>query len=600
MYYNYDGGDSIYDELGDGHVAYLYEDVDEDGYIVHDSGNYDTSILLIGSNVYDISHDLNNDGFTEFNLTYGYDNVGNVKSKNFNGLSERSYQYDKIYQLLEDDGTDDDGNIRDWEYDSLGNWAKYRLNSVLQTEYTLCNNELNQYYSDGTEIFGYDNSGNLTGDNSRIFVYDQLNRLVEAQSGPWSTVFVYDAVGHRISKEVSQNSTVTSYIEYCYSGDRVIAEYEDLDSDSFCDDLARKYIYGPGIDEPICMIVYDASGIESGRYFYHQDALGSVIALSKYDSTAGFASVVEKYEYTPFGMTTIYSPGTNGIWGDSDDLDDLTVSDYGNPYLFTGRRWDQETSKWDSSSASWINGTALYHYRARGYSPEFGRFLQPDPIGYSDGMNMYAYVGNNPVGFVDPMGLCKGDKWDDMSWSDKLGNGYYYGTGHAEDAFDYWVGKMVENPDNPVYAGMGTLAGLWQPDNFKKNGLSIAMLGGSRLIGKGLGWAGNALKGLRGGVGKIPVGTEFGKLGKVVQNISGKVTGFRGHGLNQTINRGVSPKAILNSVKNPKVVLEQSSGNMVFLSDDAAVVLNNSGKVVTTYPASMFDDTINTILNIVR
>ncbi len=209
---------------------------------------------------------------------------------------------------------------------------------------------------------------------------------------------------------MSQNSTVTSYNEYCYSGDRIIAEYEDLDSDSFCDELARKYIYGLDIDEPICMIVYDASGIEDGLYFYHQDALGSVIALSKYDEINGYASVVEKYDYTPFGLTTIYSPGINGIWGDSDDLDDLTVSNYGNPYLFTGRRWDQETGKWDSTagpSGKWVADTGLYYYRARTYAPEFGRFLQPDPIGYSDGMNMYAYVGNNPVGFVDPMGTSR-------------------------------------------------------------------------------------------------------------------------------------------------------------------------------------------------
>lgn len=63
----------------------------------------------------------------------------------------------------------------------------------------------------------------------------------------------------------------------------------------------------------------------------------------------------------------------------------------GNPYRYTGRRYDPETG--------------LYYYRARMYSPELGRFLQPDPIGYADGMNMYAYVGNNSINMVDPMGL---------------------------------------------------------------------------------------------------------------------------------------------------------------------------------------------------
>lgn len=48
---------------------------------------------------------------------------------------------------------------------------------------------------------------------------------------------------------------VTSYIEYAYNGMQVIAEYEYLDFNSNCDNLARKFIYGPGIDEPICMVV---------------------------------------------------------------------------------------------------------------------------------------------------------------------------------------------------------------------------------------------------------------------------------------------------------------------------------------------------------
>lgn len=85
----------------------------------------------------------------------------------------------------------------------------------------------------------------------------------------------------------------------------------------------------------------------------------------------------------------------------------------GQPYRYTGRRFDSETG--------------LYYYRARYYSPVLGRFLQVDPVGYGDDLNLHAYVGNDPLNRVDPTGMyvdAMGNYYPDSDPSDDVGYNY--------------------------------------------------------------------------------------------------------------------------------------------------------------------------------
>jgi RHS repeat-associated protein len=141
---------------------------------------------------------------------------------------------------------------------------------------------------------------------------------------------------------------------FAYDGADAIAEYNGSNV------LQHRTVFGPGVDEPI--VQYDASG---NRSWLHADERGSIVATS--DASGNMLSIDSYDEYGKPGA------GKSGR------------------FQYTGQMWLPET--------------AAYHFPNRDLDPEGGRFLQTDPAGPVDSANLYTYALNNPVNYVDPLGL---------------------------------------------------------------------------------------------------------------------------------------------------------------------------------------------------
>jgi RHS repeat-associated protein len=276
-------------------------------------------------------------------------------------------------------------------------------------------NEINQRTVAGNNaLLAHDKNGNTTdtgafgasfpGSGLKL-EWDALNRLRKVHKwDPASFSYqlvaehTYDCHNRRIRKVVTNSGAINGTTDFCYEGWRVVEERDGADA------VTQQYTYGNYLDEVWTLdnrrggitVVQLNDGTGSQRHFYHQNTLYSVFALTNEAGT-----IVEAVQYTAYGTPTIWSgAGADATWFTNDDVVSTTansapLSAAGNPYLYTGQRFDPLD----------LPETGIMYYKNRYYQAGLGRFVSRDPLGPHAGrMELYHYVKSNPTNRTDRFG----------------------------------------------------------------------------------------------------------------------------------------------------------------------------------------------------
>ena len=222
---------------------------------------------------------------------------------------------------------------------------------------TLTYNKVNEITAAAGTAFVYDANGNLLSDGARRYAWDAENRLVgityTSQPGK-KTSFAYDGLDRRVAIATTVSGK-TGTAGYLWCGPRI------CQSRSGTNAVNRLY-YDEGETIPA----------SKTKFYYGPDQLG---AGRDVYATSPVFSMTQTYDYDPYGNATV-TPAT----GPATD------------FRYAGMLYHADS------------GLYLTQYRA--YDPRTGRWLSRDPIGEAAGVNLYGYVGNNPITLLDPLGLC--------------------------------------------------------------------------------------------------------------------------------------------------------------------------------------------------
>jgi len=497
----------------------------------------------------------------EATIVYTYDDYNNRAAMTV-GSEITSYTYDKNSRLITETKSESNTDeIIRYYYDNNGN-------QICKTSETI---EPGQSGSSGSyNVYVLEDSDEK---EATFNEYNGFNQLKKVITGGVVAEYRYNADGLRTTKTV--NGTETRHI---WDGRNIAAELSGTE-------MTAKYVRG------INLIYKDMAGTVN---YYLFNGHGDVVQLTGSDG-----NVTKAYDYDAFGNEK--NPDT----GDT------------NPFRYCGEYFDKET------------GT--YYLRARYYNPVIGRFITEDTyLGVPNdplSLNLYTYCANNPIAYIDPAGhdweSIKDLFYNAMSHSSDflrgLGMGVLdtvtYGISKDLDPFinrnndvAYYSGKVVAELIVIYYGSNGTIASagsaiIASPSGVGAIGFGVAAVYcGSVVVSGGFNAvadaknlvqaikfaSNNRISNADEGRSKVVEDAE-----KVVDDLptGGKITGYTKQGSEQALGRdggiGVSNKAITDAVNNPvKPPIPQSGGTTKYIGKDATVVLNQDGKVVTTWANS--------------
>ncbi|MBQ4630286.1 MAG: RHS repeat-associated core domain-containing protein [Clostridia bacterium] len=329
-------------------------------------------------------------------LRYTYDVLGNV-TKKYDELwqdgEEVNYTYNELNQLCTE--TDRDGTVTEYRHDIWDNiWAKITIPSS-DSQITSMQNETHNANEARTCMTVYYNHNNL---NQLISSEEYITDTDDVYGGTLNktTTFTYDANGNMLTKRIvgQDDEDVVEY-SYTYNPLNQLTEFEDANGN------VTTYAYdGTG------MRVSKTQGENVQKFYWDRgyvvnESLNGTFTASNSVGTQGiFARTTGSGENAQINFLFKNAHGdVTDVVSDDELTNEYDYDAYGNqkelltndtnPFRYSGEYYDSESG--------------LIYLRNRYYDPEIERFITEDPI--QDGMNWYAYCGNNPVMFVDPLGL---------------------------------------------------------------------------------------------------------------------------------------------------------------------------------------------------